>query len=237
MPKFFVTAFDMLNERTAVFGNLGSLGTLSEGTGAAAVATTVTATATATASNDSSLVPPASPTAAAADGDAVMVSTPVSSSSSSSSSQTAGAATGGQPHQQQRFGRLAAAGVAPVDIRSAEHVPMVQAGLATSAAPLYFPPISIDDDIFADGGVLSNCPVGESLAVVDAIFPRRNLELLVSLGCGTWISDEEKDAARGLTTEQQQRQARQARATGRGAGEWIQVRPARQSSLPGRTRR
>ena len=98
---------------------------------------------------------------------------------------------------------------------------MVQAGLATSAAPLYFPPISIDDDIFADGGVLSNCPVGESLAVVDAIFPRRNLELLVSLGCGTWISDEEKDAARGLTTEQQQRQARQARATGRGAGEWI----------------
>ena len=31
MPKFFVTAFDMLNERTAVFGNLGSLGSSTAG--------------------------------------------------------------------------------------------------------------------------------------------------------------------------------------------------------------
>ena len=97
---------------------------------------------------------------------------------------------------------------------------MVQAGLATSAAPLYFPHISIDDDIFADGSVTSNCPIEESLAVVDAIFPRRNLELLVSLGCGAWISDAERDAA-NFQTEQQRQQARQQRAMGRGGGEWI----------------
>ena len=44
------------------------------------------------------------------------------------------------------------------------------ATMATSAAPMYFPAINIDDDLYVDGGMDANCPVQETLGVAEVCF-------------------------------------------------------------------
>jgi predicted acylesterase/phospholipase RssA len=61
-----------------------------------------------------------------------------------------------------------------------------QAGRATSAAPLYFDPISIGPlgSVFADGGMRNNNPVWALYNEVRAEWPYNDILCLVSIGTG-----------------------------------------------------
>lgn len=50
---------------------------------------------------------------------------------------------------------------------SDKKISLVDVALATSAAPTYFPPHPIGNDLYADGGVVANCP--DHLAILDAL--------------------------------------------------------------------
>jgi hypothetical protein len=65
-----------------------------------------------------------------------------------------------------------------------------QAGRATSAAPVYFDPISIHGQIFVDGGVCENNPVGVARKEAEDIWPGRPVGLILSLGCGLASKDK-----------------------------------------------
>ena len=59
-----------------------------------------------------------------------------------------------------------------------------EVGRATSAAPTFFPPISIDGTKFFDGGLVANNPIQYAVREVRDIWPDRNVGVIVSLGCG-----------------------------------------------------
>eukprot|EP01047_Picozoa_sp_COSAG01_P021973 COSAG01_NODE_1291_length_10881_cov_33.377017_6_plen_445_part_00 len=67
-----------------------------------------------------------------------------------------------------------------------------EAGRATSAAPSYFKPISINGQSFVDGGVLANNPIRCALDEAQDIWPGRPIGCVVSLGCGLALSDREE---------------------------------------------
>lgn len=59
-----------------------------------------------------------------------------------------------------------------------------QAGRATSAAPTYFPAISIHGRKYFDGGLHSNNPVLEVIDEAQTEFPESEIGLVVSIGTG-----------------------------------------------------
>jgi hypothetical protein len=61
---------------------------------------------------------------------------------------------------------------------------IVDVAMATSAAPLYFPPWVIDTDSYIDGGVTQNNPASFALAAAQAIKPGANRYCVLSLGTG-----------------------------------------------------
>ena len=58
-------------------------------------------------------------------------------------------------------------------------------GLATSAAPLYFPKASFNDKEYIDGGVIQNNPALLGLLIGKRLFPNRNRVCLLSVGTGS----------------------------------------------------
>ncbi len=60
---------------------------------------------------------------------------------------------------------------------------MVQVAMATAAAPTYFPPYKIFDDLFIDGGVVANNPSAVGYARAKRRWPNEEV-LLLSLGTG-----------------------------------------------------
>jgi predicted acylesterase/phospholipase RssA len=65
----------------------------------------------------------------------------------------------------------------------------VEAGLATSAAPLYFPSSTIDGHKYIDGGVFQNNPEITAYAVAKQLFPTANRMCLLSVGTGVSYND------------------------------------------------
>ena len=59
-----------------------------------------------------------------------------------------------------------------------------EAGRATSAAPIYFPPITIAGRRYFDGGMHSNNPILEVVREATQENPGRSFDAIVSLGCG-----------------------------------------------------
>ena len=59
-----------------------------------------------------------------------------------------------------------------------------EAGRATSAAPIYFPPITIAGRKYYDGGMHSNNPILELVREATQENPGRRFDAIVSLGCG-----------------------------------------------------
>eukprot|EP01052_Picozoa_sp_SAG31_P040876 SAG31_NODE_6040_length_2197_cov_1.075786_1_plen_708_part_00 len=59
-----------------------------------------------------------------------------------------------------------------------------EAGRATGAAPTYFDHMEIGDQPLIDGGVTANNPVQLAIEEAGALWPRRPVGCLVSLGCG-----------------------------------------------------
>lgn len=57
-------------------------------------------------------------------------------------------------------------------------------GMATSAAPLYFPPWVIGDNSYIDGGVTQNNPSSFALAVAQAVKPNADRFCVLSVGTG-----------------------------------------------------
>ena len=81
----------------------------------------------------------------------------------------------------------------PLNPGSRSRCQVWEAARATSAAPMYFPPIHIAEDVFIDGGVTANNPSQEALREVAYLYGN-NLSgaCIVSIGsgvyCGTDIS-------------------------------------------------
>jgi hypothetical protein len=71
-----------------------------------------------------------------------------------------------------------------VPVLSGQNNLMVDVGMATSAAPLYFAPWNIGDNSYIDGGVTQNNPASFGLAVAKAIKPVANRFCVLSLGTG-----------------------------------------------------
>lgn len=61
---------------------------------------------------------------------------------------------------------------------------IVQAARATSAAPMFFNPIKIDDIIFSDGGLRNNNPIKVVRTELRKEFPDRPGGCIVSIGSG-----------------------------------------------------
>jgi len=59
-----------------------------------------------------------------------------------------------------------------------------QVARATSAAPTYFVPITIDDVEYGDGGMGWNNPTKEAIAEARDIWPDRPIGILISIGTG-----------------------------------------------------
>ncbi|KAI9892858.1 MAG: hypothetical protein M1814_001017 [Vezdaea aestivalis] len=60
-----------------------------------------------------------------------------------------------------------------------------QAARATSAAPLYFPPIEIGGTLYFDGGMQSNNPIAEVVKEANLEYPNRPFDAIISIGTGT----------------------------------------------------
>lgn len=61
---------------------------------------------------------------------------------------------------------------------------MVDAAMATSAAPLYFPSWQIGNDKYIDGGVVQNNPASLGLAIGKSLKPTANRYCVLSIGTG-----------------------------------------------------
>ena len=61
---------------------------------------------------------------------------------------------------------------------------VVNVGLATSAAPLYFPPIKVGGETLIDGGVYQNNPVTTAFSVAHQLFPQAIRFCVLSVGSG-----------------------------------------------------
>jgi len=77
-----------------------------------------------------------------------------------------------------------------------------EAARATSAAPTFFEPITIDGEIYSDGGIGWNNPSVEAIAEANQVWPKRRIGCLVSLGTGLesamQFGEEEKTLRRWL---------------------------------------
>lgn len=62
---------------------------------------------------------------------------------------------------------------------------LVDAVVATSAAPVYFAPWQLRDEYLSDGGCAFNNPTLVAIHELRTVFPHRSIGCLVSLGCGT----------------------------------------------------
>jgi len=71
-----------------------------------------------------------------------------------------------------------------VPILSGQNNLMVDVAMATSAAPLYFPPWIIGADSYIDGGVTQNNPSSFGLAIARALKPRAKRTCVLSIGTG-----------------------------------------------------
>ena len=61
---------------------------------------------------------------------------------------------------------------------------IVDVAMATSAAPLYFPSWPIGEDLYIDGGVVQNNPVGLALSIAKAKKPTAKRYCVLSIGTG-----------------------------------------------------
>ena len=68
-----------------------------------------------------------------------------------------------------------------------------QAARATSAAPTFFAPIEIGDEVYGDGGTSWNNPAKEAIAEALDTWPNRPVGILVSIGTGLEKELELKD--------------------------------------------
>jgi len=68
-----------------------------------------------------------------------------------------------------------------------------QVARATSAAPTFFAPIEIGDEVYGDGGTGWNNPAKEAIAEALDIWPKRRIGILVSIGTGLEKELELKD--------------------------------------------
>jgi predicted acylesterase/phospholipase RssA len=66
---------------------------------------------------------------------------------------------------------------------------IVDVGLATSAAPLYFPPASVNSHTMIDGGVYVNNPVTLAYSVAKKMFPACTRFCILSVGTGVAHND------------------------------------------------
>ena len=66
---------------------------------------------------------------------------------------------------------------------------VVEVGLATSAAPLYFPPASVNSHTLIDGGVYQNNPVTTAYSVAKKMFPACTRFCILSVGTGVSHND------------------------------------------------
>jgi predicted acylesterase/phospholipase RssA len=60
-----------------------------------------------------------------------------------------------------------------------------EAARATSAAPLYFPPMSIGEIVYFDGGMASNNPILEAVREAGQEYPMHSIAAIVSIGTGS----------------------------------------------------
>ena len=76
-----------------------------------------------------------------------------------------------------------------------------EAARATAAAPTYFPPVNIADDVFIDGGVTANNPSQEALREVAYLYGN-NLSgaCIVSIGSGVYSGPDTSVSPVGKTT-------------------------------------
>ncbi len=61
---------------------------------------------------------------------------------------------------------------------------------AATAAPTYFPPISIDDTLYCDGGIVANCPLLAAYTEMRKLFPNDEI-LILSIGTGYSTSNNQ----------------------------------------------
>jgi predicted acylesterase/phospholipase RssA len=66
---------------------------------------------------------------------------------------------------------------------------VVSVGLSTSAAPLYFPPASVNAHTLIDGGVYQNNPVTMAFSVAKKMFPQASRFCVLSAGTGVAHND------------------------------------------------
>jgi len=59
-----------------------------------------------------------------------------------------------------------------------------EAARATSAAPMFFEPILIDEEPFIDGGMGRNNPINQVLEEAELMFPHQDIACIVSIGAG-----------------------------------------------------
>jgi predicted acylesterase/phospholipase RssA len=71
-----------------------------------------------------------------------------------------------------------------------------QVARATSAAPTYFLPITIDDVEYGDGGMGWNNPAKEAIAEARDIWPDRPIGILISIGTGLEEALQLNDASK-----------------------------------------
>jgi len=62
---------------------------------------------------------------------------------------------------------------------------------ATTAAPGYFPEYNFQGEIFQDGAICANNPCGIAVHEARCLFPNRNIDCVVSIGTGQFITDME----------------------------------------------
>jgi predicted acylesterase/phospholipase RssA len=72
---------------------------------------------------------------------------------------------------------------------------MADAGLATSAAPTYFPPHLLGERVLIDGGLVANNPACLAIAEARQLWPDDDDILLVSLGTGTLAKSTKTSSA------------------------------------------
>ena len=62
---------------------------------------------------------------------------------------------------------------------------------ATTAAPGYFPEFKLREEIFQDGAICANNPCGIAMHEARCLFPDRNIDCVVSIGTGKFVTDME----------------------------------------------
>jgi predicted acylesterase/phospholipase RssA len=86
---------------------------------------------------------------------------------------------------------------------SGYHELAANVALATSAAPVYFPPAVFNGETYVDGGLFLNNPAAMALSVMKAVKPRANRFCVLSVGTGLgsigYIPNEPTLNGKGLT--------------------------------------